>query len=91
MKYYVYIITNKINTVLYIGVTNNIERRIQEHSEGVVDSFSKKYRLHKLVYVEEYATSYDAISREKQLKNWNRKQKEQLINSLNPNWNDLLK
>ena len=89
MNYYVYIITNKHNTVLYIGVTNDIVRRIYEHKNGLVDGFSKKYNLYKLVYAEEYNNINDAISREKQLKGWKRERKNKLIESINPNWIEL--
>ena len=89
MNYYVYIITNKHNTVLYIGVTNDIIRRIYEHKNGLLEGFSKKYNLYKLVYVEEYNNVNDAISREKQLKGWKRERKNQLIESINPNWIEL--
>ena len=90
MSYYVYIITNKQNSVLYIGVTNDIERRINEHVDGKVNSFSSKYKLTKLIYCEEYDNINDAIAREKQLKGWRRSKKEDLINSQNPNWVDYL-
>ena len=89
MNYYVYIITNKHNTVLYIGVTNDIVRRIYEHKNGLLEGFSKKYNLYKLVYVEEYNNINDAISREKQLKGWKRERKNKLIESINPNWIEL--
>ena len=86
---YVYIITNNSNTTIYIGVTNDIRRRIAEHQTGINDSFSKKYSLHKLVYCEEYDSPEKAISREKQLKRWTRMKKNKLIESANPNWIDL--
>lgn len=70
--FWVYIITNKNNTTLYIGVTNNLLRRIYEHKNGLVTGFSKKYNLKKLVLYEKADTAYAAISREKQLKNWHR-------------------
>lgn len=88
-NYYVYILTNKNNTTLYIGVTNNIQRRLYEHKNEKIDGFSKKYHLHKLIYLEETNSIIDAISREKQLKGWNRQKKENLINQLNPSWKDL--
>ena len=89
MMYYVYIITNSNNTVLYTGITNDLVRRIYEHKNGFVDGFSKKYNLCKLVYYEEYENPYTAISREKQIKGWIRKKKENLITIKNPNWIDL--
>jgi len=86
---YVYIITNKSNSVLYIGVTNDIHRRLIEHKLGINDSFSKRYSLDKLVYCEKYDSPEDAILREKQLKGWVRKKKNNLIEAVNPDWNDL--
>lgn len=86
---FVYIITTKSNSPLYIGVTNDIHRRITEHRSGVNDSFSKKYSIFELVYCEKHDDPNNAISREKQLKGWIRKKKEQLIESLNPNCDDL--
>ncbi len=89
MNYYIYIITNWNNKVLYTGVTNNLERRMYEHIHGINDGFSKKYKLKKLVYFEETVDINAAIEREKKIKNLNRKSKEQLIESKNPNWDDL--
>ena len=89
MNYYVYILTNKSNSVLYIGVTNDISRRTFEHSFLESNSFCAKYNVNKLVYVETTSSIYDAISREKQLKKWSRKTKEKLINALNAEWKDL--
>jgi putative endonuclease len=88
-QYFVYILTNKSNKVLYIGVTNNIERRMYEHKNKMIDGFTKRYNLTKLVYFEETSDVKSAIEREKQLKNWHRDWKIGLINQLNPNWNDL--
>lgn len=90
MKGYCYILTNKNKTVLYIGATNNLERRISEHKHGVYkNSFTKKYNCHLLVYFEEFDDVADAFAREKQLKAGNRKRKEGLINEINPDWEDL--
>ena len=89
MEYYVYILTNKNNTVLYIGVTNNLERRIFEHKNELIEGFSKRYQTHKMVYFEQSESVDSAIKREKQLKGWSRAKKEALINRLNPEWNDL--
>lgn len=89
MEYFVYILSNNYNTVLYIGVTNNLERRIYEHKNELVDGFSKRYKTHKLVYFEQTSNVEEAICREKQLKGWTRKKKEALINSINPQWQDL--
>ena len=88
-RYYVYIITNKRNGTLYIGVTNNLIRRIYEHKNKLVNGFSKKYGLDKLVYFEEYITIEEAIKREKYLKGKKRKYKIELIESMNKMWNDL--
>lgn len=86
---YVYIITNKRNGTLYVGVTSNLIKRIYEHKNGFVDSFSKKYKLHKLVYYEQHLDIVAAITREKQIKKWNRLWKLKLIESLNHKWCDL--
>ena len=87
--YFVYILANWDDSVLYIGVTSNLERRLYEHRNGLVEGFTKKYNLHKLVYFEYTNDVYSAISREKQLKKWNRTKKNTLISSQNPNWTDL--
>lgn len=88
-KYFVYIITNFAKTTFYIGVTNNIERRMFEHKQELVNGFSKKYKLKKLVYLEEYVDIRDALEREKQLKNWHREWKINLIKTINPELKDL--
>jgi putative endonuclease len=88
-SYYVYIITNKNNTTFYIGVTNNIFKRFFEHKVGLIEGFSKKYKLKKLVYIEELTDINEAIRREKQLKNWHRQWKINLIKSINPKMIDL--
>lgn len=88
-SYYVYIITNKNNSTLYIGVTSNLEKRVFEHKNKLVKGFSYIYNLYKLVYFEETSDINSAILREKQLKNWHREWKINLINTLNPEWNDL--
>lgn len=87
-SYYVYILSNSSKT-LYIGVTNNLERRMYEHKNKLIEGFTKKYNLTKLVYFEVCNNINDAIRREKQLKNWHRAWKINLIEELNPNWNDL--
>ncbi|HRN27975.1 MAG TPA: GIY-YIG nuclease family protein [Ignavibacteriaceae bacterium] len=89
MKYYVYILASKRNGTLYIGVTNNLLRRITEHKEGLGSKFTQRYQIHMLVYFEEYASPQEAIAREKQLKWWHRKWKIELIETLNPEWKDL--
>ncbi len=88
-QYFVYILTNKSNKVLYIGVTNNLERRMYEHKTKLIDGFTKKYNLTKLVYFEETSDIGIAIEREKQLKNWHRDWKISLITDSNPDWKDL--
>ena len=88
-QYYVYVLTNKTNKVLYIGVTNNLVRRIFEHKNKLVEGFTKKYNLSKLVYYEVTNDIYSALERGKQLKNWHRDWKINLINSFNPVWADL--
>ena len=87
--YYVYILSNWSDSVLYIGVTRNLPRRLYEHRNGLSDGFTKKYNIHKLVYFEETTDVYSAISREKQLKGWSRKKKNDLIMKENPEWKDL--
>lgn len=86
--YYVYILTTKENTTLYIGVTNDLKRRVFEHRKGQIAGFTKKYNVHKLVYFEEYSEINAAIAREKQLKRWIRAKKIALIETKNPYWND---
>ncbi|OFX49896.1 MAG: hypothetical protein A2X13_15430 [Bacteroidetes bacterium GWC2_33_15] len=88
-NYYVYILTNKLKTVLYIGVTNNLIRRLNEHRSKLIPGFTKRYNVIHLIYFEHFENINDAIHREKQLKKWNRKWKEELINKENPEWNDL--
>ena len=88
-QYYVYVLTNRTNRVLYIGVTNNLERRIFEHKNKLVEGFTKKYNLDKLIYYEVTNDIQSALEREKQLKNWHRDWKINLIKSFNPTWNDL--
>ena len=87
--YYVYILSNWNDSVLYIGVTNNLPRRLYEHRNHLVTGFTSKYNTHKLVYFEETNDVYSAISREKQLKGWVRKKKNNLIMQKNPEWKDL--
>jgi len=88
-KYYVYILTNKHNKVLYTGYTDNIARRTLEHQTKKYDGFTKRYNADKLVFYEEHLCYEDAIAREKQIKGWVRKKKIDLINSINPAWVDL--
>lgn len=88
-SYFVYILTNPWHTTLYIGVTNNIKRRMQEHTSGAIEGFAKRYHLIKLIYIEETNDVRLAIAREKQLKNWRRAWKIDLIRSANPDFRDL--
>ena len=88
-QYYVYILTNRSNNVLYIGVTNDLVRRIYEHKNKVVNGFTKKYNLNKLIYFETTTDVRSALEREKQLKNWHRDWKINLISEFNPKWEDL--
>ena len=87
--YYVYLLTNWNNKVLYTGVTNNLERRLYEHKNGLAAGFTKKYHVHKLVYFEATTDVRAAIAREKQIKGWTRKKKDALVQSGNPEWEDL--
>jgi len=90
-SYYVYIITNYTNSVLYIGITNDIVRRVYQHKTGAAkSSFSKRYKLYKLVWFEEFGSVTDAIASEKAIKKWRREKKIALIKSINSNFRDLL-
>jgi putative endonuclease len=89
-KYYVYILTNKRNTVLYVGVTNNLERRYFEHLIKLNNGFTQKYNLNKLIFFQEFESNYEAILMEKKVKGWVRKKKEELINYNNPGWDNLM-
>jgi len=84
-------LSNRYDTVIYIGVTGDLVKRIWQHKQKEMDGFTKRYNVDKLVYYEEYAKIYDAIAREKQLKGWTRKKKENLIDTLNPQRRDLYK
>ena len=90
-KSHVYILTNKPRGVLYIGVTSNLYNRLDRHQNTEEVSFVKKYKLNKLVYAEEFNSITEAIAREKQLKNWQRQWKIELIEKDNPNWDDWTK
>ena len=87
--YYVYMMCNWNNKVLYTGITNNLERRIYEHKNKLVKGFTEKYNINKLVYFEHTEDVNSAIAREKQIKGWTRKKKNDLIESTNPRWKDL--
>ena len=88
-QYYVYIMTNKNNTVLYTGITNDLIKRVYEHKEGFGGRFTKKYNIKKLVYYEIYNDPENAILREKQIKAGSRQKKVDLINRINESWDDL--
>jgi putative endonuclease len=85
----IYIITNKYHTVLYTGVTNNLARRIYEHREKLIDGFTKRYNINKLVYYEVGGSAIGAIEREKQIKKMSRERKKKLVSDMNPHWHDL--
>ena len=87
--YYVYIMTNRNNTVLYTGVTNNLKRRVYEHKNKLTEGFTKKYKISKLFFFESTDDIKSAIAREKEIKGWLRIKKDQLIETVNPEWNDL--
>lgn len=87
-QYFTYIMASKSKT-LYVGVTNNLERRVYQHKQKLVDGFTKKYRINKLVYYEATPNVLSAITREKQIKGWLRSKKIALIESMNPEWKDL--
>lgn len=89
MQYYVYILSSKRNGTLYIGVTNDLKRRVYEHKNGLIDGFTKKYSIKNLVYYEQTNDIHEAILREKRLKKWNRSWKIKLIEEMNPDWKDL--
>ena len=89
MQYYVYILASKRNGALYTGVTNDLVKRVYEHKNDLADGFTKKYGIHQLVYFEQTGDVNSAIAREKQLKNWHRQWKLELIEEKNPEWKDL--
>ena len=88
-NYYVYLLTNWNNKVIYLGVTNDLNRRIYEHKNKLISGFTEKYNLNKLVYFEETCDINAAINREKEIKKWRREKKDILVNQINPNWQDL--
>jgi len=87
--YYIYILTNKNNNVLYTGVTNDLLRRMYEHRSKLIEGFTKKYNVNKLVYFEEFRDINEAIAAEKKIKGWLRNKKITLVDSKNPEWKDL--
>ncbi len=88
-QFCVYILTNKRNGTLYIGVTSNLPQRIQQHKDSQFDGFCKKYNIKQLVYFEQHESAESAITKEKQMKKWNRAWKLKLIEENNPDWEDL--
>jgi putative endonuclease len=87
--YSVYILTNRSNNVMYVGMTNDLERRVREHKSRLVEGFTKKYNVDKLVYFEETNDVLSAIAREKEIKKWRRDKKNLLVSTINPEWNEL--
>jgi putative endonuclease len=90
-EYFIYILASKRNGTLYVGVTNNLLKRVDEHKNNLVPGFTSKYSVHNLVYFERYSDIYDAIAREKRIKKWKRAWKIELIEKSNPEWRDLYK
>ena len=88
-RYYVYIMASARNGTLYIGITSDLARRAYEHKEGLIKGFTRKYRVHTLVYYEEHGDVHEAIAREKLVKKWRRDWKLRMIERLNPEWKDL--
>jgi len=87
--YFVYLLTNWSNKVMYVGVTNDLERRVLEHKQKAVKGFTEKYNVTRLVYFEETTDIYEALAREKEIKKWRREKKNDLVISMNPGWEDL--
>ena len=88
-SYYVYLMTNWNNKVMYLGVTNDLERRVYEHKNKLHKGFTEKYNINKLVYFEETSDVTEAITREKEIKKWRREKKNALVERINPKWKDL--
>ena len=88
-NYYIYLLTNWNHKVMYVGVTNDLKRRLCEHKNKQIVGFTEKYNLNKLVYFEETQEVYTAINREKEIKKWRREKKNQLVSQVNPGWQDL--
>ncbi|HEY7164823.1 MAG TPA: GIY-YIG nuclease family protein [Candidatus Binatia bacterium] len=88
-RYYIYLLTNWNNEVMYVGVTNDLKRRIYEHQNKLVPGFTGKYNVNKLVYFEETRDVRSAITREKEIKKWRREKKNRLVQNANPEWKDL--
>jgi len=89
MEFFVYIMTNYSKSSLYIGITNDLIRRVYEHKNNLYEGFTKRYQVHQLVYYEIYSYVWDAIQREKNLKKWKREWKMELVETINPEWEDL--
>lgn len=88
-NFWIYIVVSAYENVMYIGMTNNLERRVSEHKQKLVKGFTKRYRVDKLVYYEHYTDVNAAIAREKELKGWRREKKNALVETINPEWVDL--
>jgi putative endonuclease len=88
-SYYIYLLTNWNHRVMYVGVTNDLERRIYEHKNKLISGFTDKYKVNKLVYFEETGDIHAAITREKEIKKWRRDKKNRLVNKINPGWQDM--
>ena len=88
-RYFVYLLASRRNGTLYVGVTSDLARRVWEHRSGFVDGFTKRYGVHDLIWFEMHSSAEAAITREKQIKKWNREWKIRLIEAMNPYWNDL--
>ena len=88
-QYYVYLLTNWNNKVMYVGMTSDLRRRVYEHKNKLINGFTKKYNVNKLVYYEVTLDVIAAISREKEIKKWRREKKNQLVRNMNPDWKDL--
>lgn len=88
-NYYIYLLTNWNHRVMYVGVTNDLKRRLYEHKNKLIIGFTKKYNLNKLVYFEETQDIHTAIAREKEIKKWRREKNDRLVNETNPAWQDL--
>jgi len=88
-RYFVYMLASERNGTLYVGVTGNLPKRLGEHRDALVEGFTKKYGVHKLVWFEEFSDVHEAILREKRIKKWRRTWKLELIEKMNPDWSDL--
>lgn len=87
--YYVYLLTSQNNRVMYVGVTNDLKRRVYEHKSNLIKGFTKKYNVNKLVYYEQTDDVFAALNREKEIKKWRREKKNALVKQVNPGWDDL--